>query len=445
MTGPLLVPVGHFQGTLHGEQTTHTVRLGTRTLQLDEADAAAWLLAHGTEESGSRLFSRDELAAPPDVVTRLYARGLLAELPAAADEYAGFLANYRLEPLVHGLGNGSGGDAGRYGIGLPGTTLGRTTGLSGPWTRLSPVAYHLWRWSAVDRSLAEVCARLPVADRAAPYRLDAARAAEQAVALVASGVTGWTAALQPAAPARLVGGEAPRLPVVEPSAGPDPEDLVDVPYAPGQPGSPTLRVPRWELDPGHPGAAGWLFAAGHGGGPSYRLTDLSFEGHFVRIGRTDHPLTEGEGRLWEITRGADAGRLWNRTAVAAAAVGDGVADAGRLLDGLLDRGVLLEVHPGTPQAVAFARAYRLLPLLHGLGDRPHDRRIFRYGVPGRRVAGSSVETALLWRTAGRSLTLWDALVELTGSTGTERFLTERGFAAIRRLLRDGLICLDVAP
>ncbi|GAA0281615.1 hypothetical protein [Cryptosporangium japonicum] len=443
MSGPLLIPVGHYHGTLHGEQATHLVRLGTRTVPLDDDEHATWLLAH------------DDQPEPSEVVSRLHRRGLLAELPAGPDQNAGFVARYRLEPLLHGLGNTPGAGAGRFRVGLPDERAGRWTGLSGSWAELGPLVYGMWRWAAASRSLAELCEATEATEASAsPDAL-----VEQAVRLAAVSVAGWTAALQPAASANLVGASAPPLPAAEPAdpaGAQDPDEVLELPWFPDRPDSPTVPVPRWKTDPGHPGAAGWLFAVGHDGGPFHRPDDGSFVTHLVRVGATDHRLAAAGARVWGIVRGADPKRLWTRDAVAAAAADEGIADAATHLDDLIGRAVVLEVRPGTVQAAEFARTYRVFPLLHGLGTPEDGARVFTYGVPGRWAARSGLDSSVLWRTAGQWPTLWETLVAqaeqyrglgVTDPTLTDpaEFLTARCFHAIRDLLEAGVAYLDVAP
>ncbi|WP_035857304.1 hypothetical protein [Cryptosporangium arvum] len=452
MSGPPLIPVGHYHGTLHGEPVTHLVRLGTQLVSLDDAEHTTWLLTH------------DDQPEPSEVVSRLHRRGLLAELPTGPDENAGFVARYRLEPLLHGLGNAPGAAAGRFRVGLPGERIGRWTGLSGAWAELGPLVYGMWRWAGATRSLAELCESTdaPMPPDApmsidAPVPLDAL--VEQAVRLAAVSVSGWTAALQPATSVNLVGAAARSLPAAEPAdpaVAQEPEEVLELPYVPGRPDSPTAGVPRWKTDPGHPGAAGWLFAVGHDGGPFHRPDDGVFVTRVVRIGATDHRLDATGARLWEIVRGADPRRLWTRGAVVAAAVEQGVADAAVPLDDLIDRAVVVEVHPGTAQAEEFARSYRVFPLLHGLGTPEDDSRVFTYGVPGRWAARSGIDSSLLWRTAGQWPTLWDTLVAQADHfqrlgvadptlTDPSELLTARGFHAIRDLVEAGVAYLDVAP
>ncbi|MFG1922445.1 hypothetical protein [Cryptosporangium sp. NPDC048952] len=409
-----IAPVGHLQGRI---SSSVRVRLGTATVELDELEYATWLLAHGLDDLGPRLLPAEVLSTLVDDVApldRLWDRGLLVEVP---EDPAAFANEYRLVPLVHGLGNAR--RSASFGIGLPGERMGRLAELSGAWAELNPAGFEVWRRSAVYGSLASTVAAVVSGD--SPLReglagVEEGALREHAVSLLGPLITGWTAALQPASPTPLVG--APSFP-------PPPE---------------TDR-------------AGWLFAAGHSGGPFHRFLDSAYVAHLVRVGAEDHSLDEGEARIWEITRAATRDRLWNRASVAAAAVGEGVPDAGRRLDALIERGLVVEVHPGTERALAFARAYRLQPLLHGLAERTD---LFEYGLPGRpRVAVSTDRTALLWRTAGQWPSLWDAVTAVSASyaeVGQDRFredtpeeyLTHWGFAIVRELLAAGVVYLDGA-
>ena len=470
---PVLVPVGHHHGVLHGATPSATVRLGTTNSELDDAEYATWMLAHGAEgDEPRRLLTATELAplvgpAGEDVVGRLRSRGLLVEVPTEPAGFPAFAAAYRLVPVVFGLGNAPSGPGWRFWVGLPGEDLGRSAGLSGQWAELTVLGYEIWRWSAATRSLAEACERLvtvagpvPVGPRIALGEVDSATALDHGFQLIEPLVTGWTAVLQPASGGPLVPAHRVTLPAVDPvdpALTEDPEEILELPLFPGRPASASRRVPRWEIHPGHPGAAGWLFAVGHDGGPLYHPADGAPVGHTLRIGAEDHRLSESDARLWELTRAASSDRLWTRTALAAAAVGEGVPDAGKQVDELVERGVLVEVHPGTEQADAFARGYRLWPLLHGLGNPPDKPDLFALGVPGRRPVTSVLAGASpLWRMAGQWPSLWDVATALTthlaGLGQTERrytdphaFLTYEVFHGIREGLADGVAYLDLAP
>ncbi|GAA3388206.1 hypothetical protein [Cryptosporangium minutisporangium] len=461
-TEPVIAPAGHLHGVVRGARTTINLRLGTRTVELDEVEYAAWLLAHGLADVGPHLLSAaalGTLVGDPSPLERLYDRGLLVEVPSDPARYRAFAEAYRLVPLVHGLGNSPDGSAWQFRIGLPGES-GATAGLAGAWAELHTLGYEIWRWSAATRSLAEAGDLLVAAADSARSSnpaheglggLDDRIARDHGIAIVAPLLTGWAAALQPASPTPLVpgprgaGSPLPPPEPVDPFTALDPEEMLSVPWEPGRPDSPVARIPRWEAEPGHPGAAGWLFAVGHDGGSFYHPADSSFVSRTVRVGADDHQLDDGEGRIWELTRRAATDRLWTRTSIAATAVGEGVPDAGRRLDGLIERGLIVEVHPGTDRAVAFARAYRLHPLLHGLGNPEDDPAMFEYGVPGRfRVGATTGRTALLWRTAGQWPTLWDAITAVSGND-TEHYLTYWGLHGVRDLLCDGLAYLDLAP
>lgn len=482
---PALVPVGHYHGVLHHAGPVRTVRLGLRALPLDEAEQTAWLLAHEAveEAAGQRLRTADELVAAgaaPTAVARLRQDGLLVEVPDGPEEQAAWVERFRLVPLVPGLGNKvvvagaapESSQAAWFWVGLPKKLPFCPPALAGGWVALHSLGYDLWWSSGASGSLAEACgwqvAAEPEPGPVHPEwidldRLDYPTAVDQALRIVAPLVTSWAAALQPAALAPLVPVGQPTgsvLPAVEPvdAAALDPEEVLAVPWRPEKPDGPTRSVPRWRLDPGHPGAAGWLFAVGHDGGLLHRVADGVLVGRRVRIGAEDLLLSPAEGRLWELTLGADGMRLWNRSAVAAAAVAEGVPEAGRCLDELIERGLIVEVHPGTAQARAFAQRYRLRPSLHGLGDEP-DGGLYQVGVPGRgSLHGYGRELMLLWATAGEGWqTLWSAVEAICAQTrdlavrarwetsDPEEFLTRWVFDAIRRLQGHRTAYVDLAP
>ncbi|SCL21507.1 hypothetical protein GA0070616_2320 [Micromonospora nigra] len=69
---------------------------------------------------------------------------------------------------------------------------------------------------------------------------------------------------------------------------------------------------------------------------------------------------------------------WTRAAVVDAARGLGVAAPDRIVAEFLADGLLVEVIPDTDDAVDFARAHRVLPLMVSLGNTPDDP--LRYGI-----------------------------------------------------------------
>lgn len=111
--------------------------------------------------------------------------------------------------------------------------------------------------------------------------------------------------------------------------------------------------------------------------------------HKVRLGRSLVRLGEAAFTVWLLCHGArDPGTRWTRRDVLDAAretwgavrspVQEPSPDPERLLDSLIDEGVVAEIEPGTEDAIRFARTHRINPLMTGLGNtatEPH-----RFGI-----------------------------------------------------------------
>jgi hypothetical protein len=133
-----------------------------------------------------------------------------------------------------------------------------------------------------------------------------------------------------------------------------------------------------------------VLPVGHYQGPFHPGGGLPPSHHLVRLGWEPVQLTEEiEVDVWGLAHGLPAEQAgagaWTRSAVLDAALDAGHSDAGPVLDRLLDRGLVVEVTPGTGEAREFARRHRLQPLLIGLGQTPAEP-LDAIGVPGLVVA-----------------------------------------------------------
>jgi hypothetical protein len=155
-----------------------------------------------------------------------------------------------------------------------------------------------------------------------------------------------------------------------------------------------------------------VFPVGHYTGAFHPTLGAPVKYHSLRIGRLAVTLPDERAlAVWAAAhRPPDQpDEPWTRAAVAEAArTRLGVADPTPVLAELLDSGLLAEVTPGTPDAVDFARAHRVVPLMMGLGNTPEEP--LRYGVglfgytPVVRVP-SLVYDVWQWGSLGASL--WD--------------------------------------
>ncbi|MFK4084091.1 hypothetical protein ACI2LF_08300 [Kribbella sp. NPDC020789] len=131
--------------------------------------------------------------------------------------------------------------------------------------------------------------------------------------------------------------------------------------------------------------------------------------HIVRVGRTQHRLTEADLGSWMLAHGPAGaiGAPWTLRPLLdeAAELGmDGVHD--RLAE-LADRGLVVGIDPADGQVSDVVRAYRLSALMIGLGEVPEEPGRHRIGVPEVGVvAVLDPDSYELWRWAATAPTLW---------------------------------------
>lgn len=175
----------------------------------------------------------------------------------------------------------------------------------------------------------------------------------------------------------------------------------------------------------------------------------------VRRGASFHELDETGFRAWTLAHGApDAlhdGQPWQRRQVVAAVAEAGVHDPEARLNALCDKGFLAEVAPD--DAVPFARAHRMLPLMVGLGSTAGEPDLFGIGFLGQPVLHVGHVVYDLWQWSAMDDTLW-ATCENAAEVARRAGSTDAGYTDPRRLL-DGLLgslpallcthaaCLDV--
>lgn len=129
-----------------------------------------------------------------------------------------------------------------------------------------------------------------------------------------------------------------------------------------------------------------IFPVGHYMGPFHPGPGEPVKHHTVRVGwQTPKLHDDDEYGVWAIAHGV-VRRLdttpWTRAVVEDTVRNAGVDEPARIVDALLERGLLAEVTPGTPQAVEFANAYRVQSLMVGLGNTPDEPLLTGIGLPG---------------------------------------------------------------
>lgn len=175
--------------------------------------------------------------------------------------------------------------------------------------------------------------------------------------------------------------------------------------------------------------------------------------HWLRLGRTVLTLPEEHFDVWALVHGfPERPEPWTRRAVVAVATKDGRPDADPILDRLLDRGLVVEVPPGTDQAVAFARRYRLHPGRIGVGAPPGDPSFEQVGLPGLSPLRVSKEVFDIWQWGDVWPSIWtgcelraDAAIDSVDGGSTDPLEQLDVFlAAIRTLLEHNAAYLDLA-
>jgi hypothetical protein len=154
----LMLPVGvEFGAGRSSDEPTWLVRRGARVHDLDEAEHAVWVLAHGstlavanrTTWRRSNVVALAEASGVSDaaqIVADLLVAGLLVEVVPESDDARAFAMQHRLVPLMLGLGN-SLEEPSLFNIGFFGQ----------PVLEVDYATYDLWQWSAMDGPLWHTC------------------------------------------------------------------------------------------------------------------------------------------------------------------------------------------------------------------------------------------------------------------------------------------------
>ncbi len=185
-------------------------------------------------------------------------------------------------------------------------------------------------------------------------------------------------------------------------------------------------------------------------------------GHFIgRLGRAPYGVRVGrrgvgidsdtEFQVWRLAYGAPGRRPWTRSALLAAASAAKQPDAEATLDKLRSTGLITEVAPGTPAAIEFAAAYRLVPLLSGVAEAADVPDRHHLGVNGRPYATVDSWAYAVWCWAPLSDNLWrlaqesaalDAEDPTEESPATEEDVLDDLLDAAQALLASGAAYLD---
>ena len=151
---------------------------------------------------------------------------------------------------------------------------------------------------------------------------------------------------------------------------------------------------------------------GHEMGPFHQHRDAPPAYWVVRLG-WDSPLLHDQATadVWALAHGLPdqvASTPWTRSAIRRVAQEAGITDSDAALDHLLERGLAVELTPGTAAAAEFAATHRVQSLLLGLGelpDRPGADGIGLLGMPA--LAQVPARTYEGWQWAH----LWPTIAE----------------------------------
>jgi hypothetical protein len=436
--GPLLVPIGHYVGAVYQDGARGVgrhVRRGATFHDLTDDQFAIWSAAHGTQQAvqAGVAWQRRSVEEHPQVagladagglIDEMLDLGLLAEVAPARDQVMEFAGSYRLVPLMLGLGNSTD-DPDMFDIGF----------LHQPVLSVSYPIYDLWQWSTVDDSMWATCESAADVARRSGYT-------NPAYVDPATLLGGLLRSLH----ALLVAGAA----------------YLDVGFRLNWPdvaaASTTAGQMRETADHSQ-GAEPLILPIGHYLGARGPQAGADADVHLVRIGWETYRL-EGNDQLavWALahglpTTGSDEEPSWTRSTIEGAARVGGIPNVATTLFDLISRDLLVEVRPGTPEAVAFAQAYRTRSLLVGLGNTAEEPTLYALGAsesapPVIKVPIFAYE---LWTWGHACDSLWHACHVLAAAgdpldpdrTDPRRVLT-RCLSAIRLLLACGAIYLDEA-
>jgi hypothetical protein len=152
-----------------------------------------------------------------------------------------------------------------------------------------------------------------------------------------------------------------------------------------------------------------LLPIGHYVGAIYRDGQPSARRQ-VRRGVTFHDLTDDQFAVWSAARGTPEAIenevAWHRRSVTEHPDVAGVADVGRLIEEMLDIGLLAEVTPDAEQALDFARSHRLVPLMLGLGNSTDDPDMFDIGFLHQPALSMTHAIYDLWQWSTMEESMW---------------------------------------
>lgn len=199
-----------------------------------------------------------------------------------------------------------------------------------------------------------------------------------------------------------------------------------------------------------------LFPVGHHVGAQHRVESNEIVEQ-VRRGATFHDLTSSQHAVWTLAHGSPEAIQndvpWTRQAVEELAKVAGLVAVTEVVDQLMETGLLVEVVPGTEQALDFAKTHRVVPLMLGLGNTADEPWLFGIGFLGQPILQVIHPIYDLWQWSAMDDTLWATcqsavdVARRARSTDPERTDPSKlltGFlGSIHALLLAKAACLDI--
>lgn len=163
--------------------------------------------------------------------------------------------------------------------------------------------------------------------------------------------------------------------------------------------------------------------------------------HYVRVGLQHQTMTADEFGVWVLSH--QNSPQWGVEQVVALAAKASVPAAEASVTRLLSVGLLVDV----ADEVAFARSYRLEPLLVGLGNTAEEPHRFAVGLPGQEPALLAAGAYELWQWSALAPSLWhtcEVRAKVSDPPASPADLASELLADARALLANSCGYLDEA-
>ena len=200
-----------------------------------------------------------------------------------------------------------------------------------------------------------------------------------------------------------------------------------------------------------------LLPIGHYTGARHRVLEPGDVPQQVRRGATFHDLTGQQFTIWTLAHGSPEAVqnevAWRRRSVEELAKLTGLTGVADLVDEMITTGLLVDVAPGTDQALDFAKTHRVTPLMLGLGNTADEPWLFDIGFLNQPILKVTHAIYDLWQWSAMDDTLWATCesaadiarrAESTDPEKTDPGKMLTGFLpSLHALLLSNAACLDI--